>query len=109
MSLSTIFDNKYVIDKLRYHDIMISMNRILINFDDEQQEWLKEQAFKRKKSISAVVREVVDEKLGLKKKTRSKKEVDDFMVRIRKHAEENSKQLKGWDSLKALREIRDEN
>ena len=47
---------------------MISMNRILINFDDEQQEWLKEEAFKKRKSVSAVVREAVDEKFGKKQK-----------------------------------------
>ncbi|EKD90752.1 MAG: hypothetical protein ACD_30C00092G0020 [uncultured bacterium] len=48
----------------------------------------------------------VEELLEDKKKTRSKEEVDKLMAEIRKHAKENAKHLKGWDSLKALREIR---
>lgn len=84
------------------------MIRALVNFEDAQYNALKEEAFQKRKSFSAVVRDVVDEKIG-KQSAQSKKEAVQLMDRIKKHANESAKYLKGWDSLKALREIRDEN
>lgn len=44
-----------------------------------------------------------------KRKIRSPEEVARIMARTRELAKRNAKILKGWDSLKALREIRREN
>ena len=63
---------------------------------------LKEEAAKRRKSLAAVVRE----KIGSGEKIRSKAEVAKFMAELNKLASENAKYTKGFDSVKALREIR---
>lgn len=76
-----------------------------IRLEEEDYLRLKTEAAKKRKSLSAVIRE----RIAPKKKAPSKTDVAKFMARIRKHAAENAKYLKGWDSLKALREIRDEN
>jgi len=63
---------------------------------------LKEEAAKRRKSLAAVVRE----KIGTKEETHSETEVAKFMARLAKLGKENAKYTKGFDSVKALREIR---
>lgn len=65
---------------------------------------LKGEAAKRRKSLSAVIRE----RLSVKKQVRSRSQVEKMMKDLEKLARRNAKKLKGWDSLKALREIRDE-
>lgn len=83
------------------------MNYVTTNIRISEEDYLrlKEEAAKKRTSLSAIIRQ----KVGSKKSKRSKVEVDKLMARIRKHAAENAKYLSGWDSLKALREIRDEN
>lgn len=83
------------------------MIRTVISFEDEQFNVLKEQAFQQRKSFSALVREVIDEKINKRSQKRSKKEVEEFMARIRKHAAESAKYLKGVDGVKIIREMRD--
>lgn len=63
---------------------------------------LKAEAAKRRKSFASVVRE----KIGSKGKTRSNAEVAKFMADLSKLGSENAKYTKGFDSVKALREIR---
>lgn len=64
---------------------------------------LKQEAAKRRKSLSAVIRE----KVGSKKSSRSKADVEKFMQDVRKLAGENAKYLKGVDGVKIIREMRD--
>lgn len=62
----------------------------------------KAEAAKRRKSFSALVRE----KMGMEEKKFTKEEVAKIMAETRKIAKENAKYTKGFDSVKALREIR---
>lgn len=81
------------------------MNYITTNIRFEKDEYfkLKAEAAKRRKSLSAVVRE----KIGLQEKNRSQVEVDRLMATLRRHAAENAKYLKGVDGTKIIREMRD--
>lgn len=83
------------------------MNYVTTNIRLPEDDYLKlkAEAAKKRKSLSAVIRE----KVGVKDQTFSKSKVEKFMRELDKIAESNAKKLKGWDSLKALREIRDEN
>lgn len=83
------------------------MNYVTTNIRIPEEEYikLKAEAAKKRKSLAAIVRE----KIGVKDKIFSKSKVEKFMLELDKIAESNAKKLKGWDSLKALREIRDEN
>lgn len=73
-----------------------------IRFDEEEYHRLKAEATKTRKSLSAVVRE----KVKSKQKAKSKAEVKRIMADLDKLAKENAKYTKGFDSVKALREIR---
>lgn len=73
-----------------------------IRISEEDYLRLKAEAARKRQSLSAVVRE----KIGEKEKTRSKEEVAKFMAEIKKLGRENAKYTKGFDSVKALREIR---
>lgn len=83
------------------------MNYVTTNIRIPEEDYLrlKAEAARKRRSLSAVVRD----KIGVKDEIRSKAEVEKLMVETRKLAERNAKFLKGWDSLKALREIRAEN
>jgi len=80
------------------------MNYVTTNIRISEEDYLrlKAEAAKKRQSLSAVVRE----KIGTKEKTRSKEEVVRFMAKLDKLARENAKYTKGFDSVKALREIR---
>ena len=80
------------------------MNYVTTNIRIPEDDYLKlkEEAAKTRKSFSAVVRE----KIKSKHKTRSKAEVKKLMADLDKLAKENAKYTKGFDSVKALREIR---
>lgn len=73
-----------------------------IRFDEEEYYRLKAEATRTRKSLSAVVRE----KVKSKQKAKSKAEVKRIMADLDKLAKENAKYTKGFDSVKALREIR---
>lgn len=74
-----------------------------IRLEEEDYLALKAEAARNRKSLSAVIRE----KVGVKKT--KKKSPEELMRQIRRHAIENAKYTKGFNSLKTLREIRDEN
>ncbi|MBI2039594.1 ribbon-helix-helix protein, CopG family [Candidatus Microgenomates bacterium] len=74
-----------------------------IRLSEEDYFRLKEEAAKRRKSLSAVIRE----KVGTKKNGHSKADVEKFMQDIRKLARENAKYLKGVDGVKIIRNMRD--
>lgn len=82
------------------------MNYVTTNIRIPEEDYLrfKTEAAKKRKSFSAVVRE----RIGVKEHKRSEKEVAKIIAGTRKHAKENTKHLKGFDSLKILREIRNE-
>ncbi len=63
---------------------------------------LKEEAAKKRKSLSAVIREKIGSDRSLNKSP------DEIMNRIIKHASENAQYLKGVDSTEAIREIRNQ-
>lgn len=73
-----------------------------IRIPEEDYLRLKAEAAKTRKSLSAVVRE----KIKAKQKVRSKAEIEKIMREVDKIAQENAKYTKGFDSVKALREIR---
>lgn len=73
-----------------------------IRIPEEDYLKLKEEAAKRRKSFSAVVRE----KIGSKSQVRSKAEVEKIIAETRRLAQKNAKKLKGFDVVKALREMR---
>lgn len=62
----------------------------------------KAEALRKRKSFSALVRE----KMEMEEKKLTSVEVDKIMATTRKIARENAKYTKGFDSVKALREIR---
>lgn len=80
------------------------MNYVTTNIRILEEDYLrlKAEAAKRRKSFSAVVRE----KVGARAEKRSKIEVERMMQELDKIAEENAKYTKGFDSVRALREIR---
>ncbi len=71
-----------------------------IRIPEEDYLRLKEVAAKKRKSLSAVIRE------QLKGKSTSMISAEQLLKRIEKHARENAKYTKGFDSVKAIREIR---
>lgn len=83
------------------------MNYVTTNIRISEEDYLrlKAEAARKRKSLSSVVRD----KIGVSDKIRSKAEVEKLMAETRKLAKRNASLLKGWDSLKALREIRAEN
>lgn len=83
------------------------MNYVTTNIRIPEEDYLrlKQVAAKKRKSFSAIVRA----KLQVKPKIRSAAEIKKIMAETEKLARENARYLKGWDSLKALREIRREN
>ena len=80
------------------------MNYVTTNIRISEEDYLrlKAEAAKLRTSLSAVVRE----KIKSKQKTRTKAEVQKIMAETEKLARENAKYTKGFDSVKALREIR---
>lgn len=79
------------------------MNYVTTNIRISEKDYLrlKEEAVNSRKSLAAVVRE----KISIPKRTDT--EAKNLLAETRKVARKNAKFLKGWDSLKALREIRD--
>jgi predicted CopG family antitoxin len=79
------------------------MNYVTTNIRIPEDDYLrlKEEAAKKRKSLSAVIREKIKGKNAEKKASVLLAELD-FL------AQENSKHLGKWDSLKALRKIRTE-
>ena len=80
------------------------MNYVTTNIRISEEDYLrlKAEAAKGRKSLSALVRE----KIKPKQKARTKAEVKKIMAETEKLARENAKYTKGFDSVKALREIR---
>lgn len=80
------------------------MNYVTTNIRLPEEDYLrlKAEAAKKRQSLAAVIRE----KIGTEEKVRSKDQVDKFMADIKTLAKENAKYTKGFDSVKALREIR---
>lgn len=82
------------------------MNYITTNIRLPEEEYLKlkTEAAKKRKSLAAVIREKITSRKHL-----SQAEVDEIMNDLDRVAKRNAKKLKGWNSLKALREVRNEN
>lgn len=78
------------------------MNYITTNIRIPEDDYLKlkEEAAKTRKSFSAIVREKIKNKKGKKLSARQ------LLARIEKHAHENAKYTKGFDSVRAIREMR---
>jgi len=78
------------------------MNYVTTNIRIAEEDYLKlkGEAARKRKSFSAIVREKLN--------TQSKRQLspEALMQRVEKHARENAKYTKGFDSVKALREIR---
>lgn len=74
-----------------------------IRIDEEDYLRLKAEAAKKRQSLSAIVRE----KIGAKKRVRSKAEVTKFMAKLDELAKENAKYLKGTNGVRIIREMRD--
>ena len=81
------------------------MNYVTTNIRISEEDYLrlKAEAAKKRKSFSAVVRERIKKD---QKNKRTKANVEKIMKDLEKTAQENAKYTKGFDSVKALREIR---
>lgn len=75
-----------------------------IRLPEENYLKLKEEAFKKKKSLAAVIRE----KINVNENKWSNTEIERFFSERDKLAKKLSKKLKGFDVVKALREMREE-
>lgn len=73
-----------------------------IRIPEEDYLALKDEAARERRSLSAVIRD----KIGSKPKMRSREEVERIMAKTRSFAKRNSKKLKVFDIVKALREMR---
>ena len=73
-----------------------------IRLPEEDYLRLKDEAAKTRKSLAAVIREKIKEEDVL----HSEREAKKLMADIHKLAQKNAKYTKGFDSVKALREIR---
>lgn len=73
-----------------------------IRLEEEDYLRLKEEAHKKRISLSAVIREKIG---GEKSKKGLPKQI---LSRIRKHARDNAKYFKGVDAVEVIREIRDQ-
>lgn len=71
-----------------------------IRLPEEDYNSLKEEAFRRKKSLASLIRG----KITPKKRISS----ENLILRIKKHAKENARYLKGISGVKIIREIRDQ-
>lgn len=71
-----------------------------IRIPEEDYLRLKTEAAQKRQSLSAIIRE------QLKNKATKKISAQQLLKRIEKHARENAKYTKGFDSVKAIREIR---
>lgn len=82
------------------------MNYITTNIRLPEESYLKlkEEAFKKRKSLAAIIRERINVNEG----KRSKAEIDRFMRERDQLAKKLGKKLKGFDSVKAIREMREE-
>ena len=92
------------LDRKQYNDTIVLVNYVTTNIRISEEDYLrlKAEAAKQRTSLSAVVRE----KIKSKPKERTKAEVKKIMAETEKLARENAKYTKGFDSVKALREIR---
>lgn len=84
----------------------MSYLRTVISFKEEEHNFLKDSAAKKRQSMASLVREAVQDKMNQTKDS-SPEEVEKFMLQIRKHAKATSKYLKGVDGVKIIREMRD--
>lgn len=80
------------------------MNYVTTNIRISEEDYLrlKAEAAKKRKSLAAVIRE----KLKIERQTRSKDEVEKLLAETEALAKKNAKHLKGFDIVKALREMR---
>lgn len=78
------------------------MNYVTTNIRIAEDDYLrlKEEAAKRRKSLSAIIRE----RIGTRKNQKSSPA--ETLKRIRKHATQNARHLDGVDIVKVLREMR---
>ncbi len=83
------------------------MNYVTTNIRIPEEDYLnlKHEAVRQRKSLSAIIRE----RIRVKEKKKSKTEVKELMKELEIVAKRNAKHLKGWNSLKVLQEIRNEN
>ena len=81
------------------------MNYVTTNIRISEEDYLrlKAEAAKKRKSLSSVIRERIKKN---QRNKRTKAEVEKIMAETEKLAKENAKYTKGFDSVKALREIR---
>lgn len=71
-----------------------------IRISEEDYLKLKEEAAKKRKSLSAIIRTKISAEKPLENSP------DEILKRIIKHASENARYLKGVDSTNAIREMR---
>lgn len=82
------------------------MNYITTNIRLPEEDYLKlkTEAARKRKSLAAVIREKITTGKSL-----NQADIEEIMDDLDMVAKRNAKKLKGWDSLQALREIRNEN
>lgn len=79
------------------------MNYVTTNIRLPEEDYLqlKEEAFRKRESLAALIRKKISS--GRRVKASEK-----LILRIKRHAKENAKYLKGVSGVKIIREIRDQ-
>lgn len=85
---------------IQWYNCIMNYVTTNIRIPEENYLKLKEEAFKKRKSFSAIIRE----KIAIKDSQEESPNV--IIKKIREHASKNVKYLKGVDIVKALREMR---
>lgn len=78
-----------------------------IRFPQEEYQKLKMKAARERKSLAVIIREAVGQVVDLPKTEQAKKaRAQKIMAEVKRIAKDNAKYTRGFDSVKALREIR---
>ncbi len=78
-----------------------------IRFPEDQYMALKQRAARERKSLAKIIREATDGQIQRDVSQKEKKnKTEAFMEKVEKVAKQNAKYTKGFDSVRALREIR---
>lgn len=77
-----------------------------IRFPKDQYMKLKQKASEERKSLAAVVRKAAQSIEPLDNQEERKRKAEKFIKEVEKVAKANARYTKGFDSVKALREIR---
>lgn len=89
---------------IQWYNCIMNYVTTNIRLSEESYLRLKEEAFQKRKSLASVIREKID----TKESKWSNTEIEKFLIERDQLAKKLAKKLKGFDVVKALREMREE-